>query len=74
MVGIESTKPIMKMGMPVVTRPMTTTVIISAGRSAQLILMVLSRMLKRIRQQKEKPTAMGKNDQVISEEPRTQMA
>ena len=62
------------MGMPVVTRPMTTTVIISAGRNAQLILIVLRVMFRRIRQQKEKPTEMGKNDQVISEEPRTQMA
>jgi hypothetical protein len=53
---------------------MTTTVIISAGRNAQRGLRVLSRMLSRIRQQKEKPTAMGKNDQVISEEPKTQMA
>jgi len=73
-VGIDNTKPIIKMGMPVVTRPITTTVIISAGRKAQLILMVLRMMLRRIRQQKPKPTEMGKNDQVISEEPRTQMA
>jgi hypothetical protein len=37
-------------------------------------LIVLSRILSRIRQQKEKPTAIGKKDQVISEEPKTQMA
>ena len=62
------------MGMPVVTRPMTTTVIISAGCSAQSGLSVLSRILRMIRQQKEKPTAIGKKDQVISEEPRTHIA
>ena len=62
------------MGMPVVTKPMTTTVIISAGRKAQPGLIVLSRMLSRMRQQNEKPTAIGKNDHVISDDPKTQMA
>ena len=53
---------------------MTTTVIISAGRKAQPGLIVLSRMLSRMRQQNEKPTAIGKNDHVISDDPKTQIA
>ena len=67
-------KPIMKMGIPVVTRPITTTVIISAGLSADCVLNDLIRALRRSRQTRKKPTEIGKKDQVISDEPRTQIA
>ena len=64
----------MKMGIPVVTRPITTTVIISAGLSADWGLNDLIRALRKSRQTRKKPTEIGKKDQVISDEPRTQIA
>ena len=62
-----------KTGMPVQTKPMTTTVIISAGRSVQFALRVFSRALAKMRQTKRNPTPIGKKDQVISDEPKVQM-
>jgi hypothetical protein len=71
---MDRTKPIIKIGMPVVTNPITTTVIISAGRRAQAGLKALRRALSAMRHTKKNPTAIGKNDHVISEDPRTQIA
>ena len=59
--------------MPVQTKPMTTTVIISAGRSAQFALRVFSRALAKMRQTKRNPTPIGKKDHVISDEPKVQI-
>jgi len=64
----------MKMGIAVVTRPITTTVIISAGMRADCVLKDVIRALRRSRQTRKKPTEIGKKDQVISDEPRTQIA
>ena len=71
---MDKTKPIIKMGMPVVTRPITTTVIISAGLSAECGQNDLIRALRKRTQTRKKPTEIGKKDQGISDEPKTQMA
>ena len=52
---------------------MASTVISSAEFSAQAGLCCLSRVLTRTRQRKRKPTPAGKNDQVISVEPKVQI-
>ena len=52
---------------------MATIVINSAGRSAQSILIFLSRVLRKIRHTKRKPTPVEKNDHVISVEPKVQI-
>ena len=59
--------------MPMMTNPMATTVINSAGRSAQAGSSFLSRALRKIKQIKRKPMPAGKNDQVISVEPKVQI-